>query len=167
MHAAVWASLAGGLIVGGMAQRSRFCMAGGIRDELLFKDFHLLWGSVTLLVVVIIGNLLLGKFHLGFDSQPIAHTDGVWNFLGMALVGWGSVLLGGCPLRQTVLSGEGNTDSAITVLGMLVGAALAHNLGLASSAKGVTFNGEIAVGVAALVLVAITLLNHNRKGANA
>ncbi len=167
MHAAVWASLAGGLIVGGMAQRSRFCMAGGIRDELLFKDFHLLWGSVSLLVVVVIGNLLLGKFHLGFNNQPIAHTDGVWNFLGMALVGWGSVLLGGCPLRQTVLSGEGNTDSAITVLGMLVGAALAYNFGLASSAKGVTFNGQIAVGVAALVLIAITLFNLNRKGEKA
>ena len=167
MHAAVWASLAGGLIVGGMAQRSRFCMAGGIRDEMLFKDFHLLWGSVALLAVVIIGNLILGKFKLGFDGQPIAHTDGLWNFLGMALVGWGSVLLGGCPLRQTVLAGEGNTDSAITLLGMLVGAALAHNFGLASSANGATINGKIAVGVVALVLLAVTLFNTNRKGANA
>ena len=167
MHAAIWASLAGGLIVGGMAQRSRFCMAGGIRDEMLFQDFHLLWGSAALLVVVIIGNLILGHFKLGFDGQPIAHTDGLWNFLGMALVGWGSVLLGGCPLRQTVLTGEGNTDSAITMLGMLVGAAVAHNFGLASSANGATFNGKIAVGVAALILVAITLLNLNRKGAKA
>jgi hypothetical protein len=65
------------------------------------------------------------------------------------------------------LSGEGNTDSAITVLGMLVGAALAYNFGLASSAKGVTFNGQIAVGVAALVLIAITLFNLNRKGEKA
>ena len=33
----------------------------------------------------------------------------------MVLVGWGSVLLGGCPLRQLILAGEGNTDSAVTV----------------------------------------------------
>ncbi len=167
LHAAVWASLAGGMIVGGLAQRSRFCMAGGIRDQMLFTDFHLLSGTVTLLIVIIAGNLILGKFNLGFASQPIAHTDGVWNFLGMALVGWGSVLLGGCPLRQTVLAGEGNTDSAITILGMLVGAAISHNFGLASSGSGATQNGMIAVGVCALILVGITLANINRKGANA
>ena len=166
-HAALWASLAGGLLVGAFAQRSRFCMAGGIRDSILFKDFHLLWGSVALLAVVVAGNLILGNFKLGFDGQPIAHTDGLWNFLGMALVGWGSVLLGGCPLRQTILSGEGNSDSAITVLGMIAGAALSHNFGLASSANGATPAGMIAVGVGALALLAITVLNIGRKGAKA
>ncbi len=166
-HAAVWLSLAAGLVAGGMAQRSRFCMAGGIRDEMLFKDFHLLSGSAVLLVVVFVGNLILGKFNLGFQNQPIAHTDGIWNFSGMLLVGWGSVLLGGCPLRQTVLAGEGNSDSAITVLGMLVGAAVCHNFGLASSAAGATFNGKIAVGVGALILLAVTMVNLNRKGAQA
>ena len=54
-------------------------------------------------------------FNLSFDKQPIAHTDGIWNFLGMLLAGFGCVLLGGCPLRQLVLAGEGNSDSAITV----------------------------------------------------
>ena len=166
-HAAIWVSLLGGLLVGGMAQRSRFCMAGGIRDGMLFKDFHLLWGSLALFVVVLVGNLLLGKFKLGFADQPIAHTDGVWNFAGMVLVGWGSVLLGGCPLRQTVLAGEGNTDSAITLLGMMVGAAFAHNFGLASSASGATFYGKIAVGVGVVLLGLVTYFNINRKGANA
>ncbi|MEG0126821.1 MAG: YeeE/YedE thiosulfate transporter family protein, partial [Clostridia bacterium] len=99
MHAPMLLSLAGGLLVGALAQRSRFCMAGGLRDTLLFRDFHLLWGSVALVVTVLLGNLLLGSFRMGFLDQPIAHTDGLWNFLGMVLVGWGSVLLGGCPLR--------------------------------------------------------------------
>ena len=166
-HAALWISLAGGLLVGGMAQRSRFCMAGGIRDTLTFKDFHLLWGSIALFVVVLAGNLIMGTFKLGFADQPIAHTDGLWNFLGMALVGWGSVLLGGCPLRQTILAGEGNSDSAITILGMVVGAALSHNFGLASSAAGATAGGKIAVGIGALILMAISILNINRKGAQA
>ncbi len=167
MHAPLLISLAAGLLVGGFAQRSRFCMAGGIRDVALFKDFHLMWGSVALFAVVLLGNLLLGKFKLGFAGQPIAHTDGVWNFLGMALVGFGSVLLGGCPLRQTVLAGEGNSDSAITLLGMVVGAALCHNFGLASSADGPTLNGKIAVAVGFAILVAVTLLNTGRKGAKA
>ena len=74
----------------------------------------------------------------------------------MLLAGFGCVLLGGCPLRQLVLSGEGNTDSAVTVLGLLVGAAFAHNFGLASSANGPTAAGKIAVviGLAAAALIA-------------
>ena len=70
--------------------------------------------------------MILGYFNPGFAGQPIAPTDGLWNALGMALAGFGCVLLGGCPLRQLVLAGEGNTDSAITVFGLMAGAAVAH-----------------------------------------
>ena len=106
-----------------------------------------------------IGNALLGNFHLGFAGQPIAHTDGLWNFLGLFVVGWGSVLLGGCPLRQLILAGEGNSDSAITVLGLVFGAAFCHNFGFASSGAGPTLNGQIAVGVALVVLAVISIVN--------
>ena len=81
------------------------------------------------------GNLITGNFNLGFEGQPVAHNDWLWNFLGMALAGFGSVLLGGCPLRQIILSAEGNIDSVITFLGLLIGAAFAHNFELASSGR--------------------------------
>lgn len=77
----------------------------------------------------------------------------------MALVGWAAVLLGGCPLRQLILSGEGNVDSAITVVGMLIGAAFAHNFGLASSGQGPTLNGQIAVIIGFIVVAAIGFTN--------
>jgi len=154
MHAPVALSLLGGLVVGAAAQKSRFCTAGGIRDAFLLKDFTLLIGFITVILVVLIGNVALGNFNLGFEGQPIAHNDGLWNFLGMALVGFAAVLLGGCPLRQLILSGEGNIDSVVTVIGMLIGAAFAHNFGLASSGQGPTLNGQIAV-VAGFIVVAI------------
>ena len=102
----------------------------------------------------------------GFDAiagQPIAHTDGLWNALGMFLAGFGCVLLGGCPLRQLVLAGEGNTDSAVTVLGLMVGAAFAHNFGLAASADGPTANGKIAVIIGIAVVAVIAAANTFRK----
>ena len=126
---------------------------------ILFRDNYLMLGFLSILAAAFVGNLVLGNFNPGFAEQPIAHTDGLWNFLGMALVGWGSVLLGGCPLRQLILAGEGNTDSAVCVIGLLVGAAISHNFGLASSAKGVTLNGQIAVGICILILFAISLVN--------
>ncbi|MGB4667246.1 MAG: YedE family putative selenium transporter, partial [bacterium] len=144
-HAPIAASLAAGLVVGALAQKNRLCMVGGIRDLVMFRDWHLLSGFLAIFVAALAANLAFGTFNLGFTGQPIAHNDGLWNFLGMVLAGVGSVLLGGCPLRQLILSAEGNIDSVITVLGMAAGAATAHNFGLAASAEGPTANGKIAV----------------------
>ena len=158
-HAPIAVALIVGLIVGALAQRSRLCTVGGIRDAMMFKDFKLLYGFIAVIVAVVIGNLITGNLNFGFAGQPIAHTDGLWNALGMALVGWGSVLLGGCPLRQLVLAGEGSADSTITVLGMMVGAALCHNFGLASSANGPTQNGMIAVIIGFVVVAVVSFRN--------
>lgn len=164
-HAPLLISLAAGLVVGSLAQRTRLCMAGGIRDLFLFKDPTLLFGSVAVLVAAFILNLATGSFKPGFTGQPIAHTQWLWNFLGMGLVGYGSVLLGGCPLRQTILAGEGNSDSAVTVLGFLAGAAVSHNFGLASSVQGATAAGKIAtiVGFAVITLIAVAVMKKHRR----
>ena len=162
LHAPIFLSLAAGLLVGVMAQRTRLCMVGGIRDMLLFRDGRLLSGFIALFAAALVSNLVLGAltgasyFQLGFAGQPVAHTDGLWNGLGMLLAGFGCVLLGGCPLRQLILAGEGNVDSAIAVLGLLAGAAFSHNFGLASSTEGPTAGGKIAVliGIAAVAVIA-------------
>lgn len=159
MHAPLAISLIAGLVVGVLAQRTRLCMVGGLRDAVLFKDFYLLSGFIAIFVAALIGNLALGFFHAGFDKQPIAFNDSLWNFLGMVLVGLGSCLLGGCPLRQVVLSGTGNADSGVTVLGLVVGAAFCHNFALASTPMGPTPNGKIAVVFGIIVTVIIGLMN--------
>ena len=161
MRAPIAAALAAGLAVGTIAQRTRLCMAGGIRDAIMLRDFHLLMGFVAIFVAVLVGNLIVGAMSIrggftpGFAGQAVAHTDGLWNFLGMVLVGLGSVLLGGCPLRQLILSGGGNSDSSIAVLGMVVGAAFCHNFGLASSTDGPSFAGKVAVIIGLAVVCAI------------
>jgi YedE family putative selenium metabolism protein len=156
-------ALAAGLIVGAVAQRTRLCMVGGIRDVILFKDWTLLMGFVAIIAVTLIGNFALGKFTLGFEGQPVAHTESLWNFLGMTAVGLGSVLLGGCPMRQLILSGEGNTDSTVAVLGMAVGAAFCHNFGLASSGNGTTPAGRVACLLTLAVMVIIAVANTKKK----
>lgn len=162
MRAPWYASLIAGLLVGALCQRSRFCMAGGIRDAVMFRDFGLISGFGMVIVTVLLGNLIFGRFTgFSFENQPVAHSDGLWNFLGMVIVGWGSALLGGCPLRQLVLAGEGNSDSAITVAGMICGAAVSHNFKLASGPDadgGATPNGRIAVWIALALLLLVSLV---------
>lgn len=171
-HAAIAVSLAAGLIVGSLAQRSRLCMIGGFRDLILFRETRLIAGFIAILCSALIVNLALtaltgeAYFSFAFAGQPIAHTDGLWNAAGMFLVGFASVLLGGCPLRQLILAGEGNIDSAITILGLTAGAAFAHNFGLASSGEGPTANGKIAVIIGIAVCALIASLNTFRKAKN-
>lgn len=168
-HAAIIISLLAGLLVGILAQRTRLCMIGGVRDLVLFKDFRLISGFIAVLVGSFLTNLILSAltdtayFVLSFEGQSIAHTDGLWNLLGMFLVGFACTLLGGCPLRQLVLSGEGNSDSSFTVLGLAFGAAIAHNFGLASSADGPTPSGKIAVIACIIIVGAIACINTFRK----
>ncbi|MDF2672497.1 MAG: YedE-related selenium metabolism rane protein [Clostridiales bacterium] len=161
-HAPIWIALIAGLIVGALAQRTRLCMVGGIRDLILFKDWYLISGFIAILVAALVGNAIFGFIKVGFIEQPIAHTDWLWNFLGMGLAGFGSVLLGGCPLRQLILSGEGNIDSVMAVLGMVAGAAFAHNFQLAASAKGPTLNGKIAVVIGLIVVFAIAYFSREK-----
>lgn len=165
-HAPIFLALAAGLIVGMLAQRTRFCMVGGIRDFILFRETTLILGFITILVVAMVANIATGNFHPGFAEQAVAHTDGLWNFLGMSLVGFGGALLGGCPLRQFILAGEGNTDSAITIIGLLIGAAFCHNFKLASSADGPTPNGKIAVLIGFIVLLLIAFFNSRKQETN-
>ena len=142
-------------------------MAGGLRDAFLLQDFTLLTGFLAIWVTITIGNLILGSYNLSAQLQPVAHSQYLWSFLGMALAGWGSILLGGCPLRQLILAGEGNGDSAIAVFGMIVGAAVSHNFGLAGNADsvvdgvyqagGIGNNGKIAVVLGFAVLLAVSL----------
>jgi len=155
MHAPLLLALIVGLGIGFLAQRSRFCTMGAIRDLVLFGQIHLLTGFLSLLVFAFLTNLILSQFHMGFAGQPVAHTMHLWNFAGMTLAGLAFALAGGCPGRQLFLAGEGDGDAAVFVLGMIVGAGFAHNFGLASSPAGVGPHGITAVVIGLLVCLFI------------
>lgn len=161
-HAPIWIALIGGLVFGAMAQKSRMCFGGAVRDSIMIKNFDKLLIIGVLFVVMVIYNLINKSFHFSMDNQPIAHTEWLWNILGMYVVGLAAVLAGGCPLRQLILTGQGSTDGAITVLGMFAGAAVSHNFGLASSAAGTTEYGRIAVLISIVLLFVIGFFNRRK-----
>lgn len=163
MHASVIISLIAGLIIGILAQRSRFCTIGAFRDAILFKDTHLLQGVLALFVGVFVTNLLLGQVHFGFVKQPIAHNDFAWNFLGMVLSGMAFTFAGGCPGRQLTLSSQGDGDAGIFVFGMIVGAAIAHNFSLASSGAGISAFGAYATIIGLIFCLALGFFARERN----
>ncbi len=145
MHAALGVSLAAGLVVGFLAQRTRFCTMGAVRDVVLMQDYHLVSGVGALVLAAFVTNVILGQFKPGMALQPIAHSNVLWNFAGMVLAGLTYSLAGGCPGRQLFLAGEGDADAGVFVLGMITGAAVAHNFGLVARADALV-EGRLVVG---------------------
>jgi len=168
MFAPLGIALGVGLLVGFLAQRTRMCFVGGWRDLFLVKDAYLFSGVIAFFVAALITNYATGNFaagglyHWGFVDQPIAHNDHLWNFLAMCLVGLAATMVGGCPLRNLILSGEGDTDAGVTVLGYFAGAAFSHNFLLASSPKGTGAFGPTAVIIGLVFCLIIGFLMRER-----
>lgn len=174
-HAAIPLALGASLIVGFLAQRSRLCFAGAWRDVFLIKNTNLISGVITALLAAFAVNVALGQFHPGFFDQPLSnvHTlvldpsKGFFdnflaqanvpfaNFLATTLVGLGATLLTGCPLRQLILSGEGDTDAVVTVLGLFAGTAIMRNFNLTACAGIFPPLGYLVIGVGLASCLAI------------
>ncbi len=165
-------SLVAGLGIGALAQRTGFCITGGISRLFLWgpreftvcpKTTGLAAGMGSFFLFALVASLLTGQFSLGWYGQPSSNDSHLWNFLGMSVVGFGSVLIRGCPFRQLISAGQGDTDAGAAVLGMLTGAALVQNWGLGGTAAGTPFEGKVAVLFSLCFLFIIGLL-YRRRG---
>jgi len=162
-HAPLFISLGVGLVLGALAQRSRFCITGSVRDIFLMgRRSPLFWGMGAFLIGAVLTALATGRMHLGYYGQPGAHLEYVWSFLGMLLVGWLSVLIGGCPFRQLIKAGEGDADAGLAVVGMLLGGGLVQSWDIAATAAGVSMAGKLAVLCGLAFVLIISLLFRER-----
>lgn len=163
MHAPAIMSLVVALIIGGIALKSKTCFAGSIRNAIFTKDPTSFLSILGIFIALLVYNLVAGKFKLSFTEQPVAHNDHLFNFISMFGVGLAATFAGGCPLRQLILTGKGGTDNAANVIGMLLGAAIAHNFGLASSANGTTPAGRVATFVCLVIVLVIGVTNTRKS----
>lgn len=133
-----------GLLIGWLAQRSGFCSIGGFRDLLLFKQTRLFIGFLALIGGSFLGYLVFSMIiPSAFPSFPVVVESGftalpgapavasIYSTLILAIIGgFGmgllGVLLGGCPLRQLIMSMEGSVKSLFFFVGTLIGAITFH-----------------------------------------
>ena len=132
----------------------------------MIRDLHLFWGNIGILVVAFVFNIATNRFNLGLYHQPVAHSQWIWNVLGpwssaLAQSFWAAAHAPARPHRHR------HVDPAITVLGLLVGAAVSHNFGLASSGDVYEEGTSIVVGggatpggcIAVIVALALMILD--------
>jgi uncharacterized membrane protein YedE/YeeE len=129
-----------GILIGWLGQRSGFCSIGGFRDFFMFRHTRLLYGYLALIGGAFIGYLifwlitpgafenffwLLHKGLMPVPGAPANLTVSAYMVLAIAggiAVGIIGVLIGGCPLKQVVMTSEGNIKSLFFVIGMCAGA---------------------------------------------
>ena len=138
-----------GVILGYLAQRSRICFIGGLRDFVLVRDTELLKGAAAFFVTTWLAFSVAGALGLvdwrapayGGDAsaQPVvmdaskpavAPTSSALDVglpvltvavvAGIAL-GLFSTLANGCPTRQHVLAAQGVRDSVFYLGGFYLG----------------------------------------------
>jgi uncharacterized membrane protein YedE/YeeE len=124
------ASLAVGVIVGYLGQRSRMCTIGGLRDFILVRDTALLKGAGALLLTAwiafgalrIIDGTSAGHELIAAGTSPADLRAGVAILLGGLVLGFLATLSGACPLRQHVLAGQGRVGAWAFLAGFYIAA---------------------------------------------
>ncbi|MBL9088486.1 MAG: YedE-related selenium metabolism membrane protein [Planctomycetia bacterium] len=135
-----------GLLAGALLSASGFCAVNAAR-QVVTRPRGMLWAALALVAAYAAVSAATGRFSAGFAGQPVAHQDALWNALPMALVGLAGALGGGCPVRQVVMTGEGNGDAFVATCGILVGGVVAHGVGAVSTADGSTAPGRVLVAI--------------------
>lgn len=151
-HAPWMISLGVALVAGALLSMTRFCAVTAAR-QVFQKDRRMILAAIAMMVGYGVVVLVTGNSSPGIEGQPAAHTDHLWSAMALALVGLCGCLAGGCPVRQLVMTGEGNGDAAMTVAGILLGGALSHGLGLASSSAGTTDAAHTAIIVGGVLAI--------------
>ena len=125
-------SLAVGVIVGYLGQRSRMCTIGGLRDYVLVRDTELLKGVIALLVASWVAFGLLrpiaasdaGRGLIAAGTTPSGILAVIAILVGALILGYVATLSGACPLRQHVLAGQGRIGAWWFLAGFYVAAVI-------------------------------------------
>lgn len=159
-HAPFWTAFAAGVVVGALAQRTKLCFIGGLRNLFAVGDLTLLTGAAGFTTAVWLAGAALGLSHPGITRVGL--DDWFWSGAAMFAVGLGSTLLGGCPFRQLILASQGRVDAALVLLGVMTGAAAAYRTDIAFIAGSLEPVGKIAVIAVMLVFAAMGALVRRR-----
>ena len=115
----IWGGLLLGLLLGAVAQRTRFCTMGALADWFSYG------GTARLMMWVLAVAIAAGGALILIDSEWLDATrTNAWstrllwlsNIVGGLIFGFGMVLASGCPQRNLVKAGSGSLKAVVTLL---------------------------------------------------
>jgi uncharacterized membrane protein YedE/YeeE len=118
-QAVLWGGLAIGLVLGAVAQATRFCTMGALADRFSFGGHARLMMWVLAVAVAASGSLLLIGAGALDATRALPWSERLpWLScaVGGAIFGAGMVLASGCPQRSLVKAGAGSLKALVTLL---------------------------------------------------
>ena len=115
----VWGGLVLGLLLGALAQATRFCTMGALADWFSYGGSARLMMWLLAVAVAATGAMALAHFGLLDASHSLAWSPRfLWlsYLVGGSLFGVGMVFAAGCPQRNLVRAGAGSIKSLVTLL---------------------------------------------------
>jgi uncharacterized protein len=115
----VWGGLVIGLLLGAVAQGTRFCTMGALADWFSYGGQSRLMMWLMAVAVAATGSLLLINAEwLDATKTNAWSTRLLWlsNLAGGFIFGVGMVLASGCPQRNLVKAGAGSLKAVVTLL---------------------------------------------------
>lgn len=133
-QAVLWGGLVIGLLLGAVAQATRFCTMGALADWFAYGGTARLMMWLLAVAVAAAGTLLLIEARWLDATRTVGWSERfLWlSYLaGGSLFGYGMVLASGCPQRNLVRAGSGSLKAWVT-------------LGVAAVAAQMTLRGVLA-----------------------
>ncbi len=118
-QAVQWGGLLIGLLLGAVAQATRFCTMGAVADWFAYRGRARLMMWVLAVAVAATGSL--GLIAAGWldPTRTLPWSDRLlWlsYLVGGGIFGWGMVLASGCPQRNLVRAGAGSLKAWVTLV---------------------------------------------------
>jgi uncharacterized membrane protein YedE/YeeE len=118
-QAVIWGGLSIGLLLGAVAQATRFCTMGALADWFSYGGTARLMMWVLAVVTAASGTMALIGMDWFAPARTVAWSDRfLWLSYGVGgtLFGIGMVLASGCPQRNLVKAGAGSLKAWVTLL---------------------------------------------------
>ena len=123
------AGLVIGLILGGIVQRSRFCMTAVVSNYVILRDVRLLHTYCIAILLSMGGVFILehsGVVSIGSSVYRSPDIHWLSSMLGGLIFGIGAVMAGGCIGRILTLTGEGNLSGLLALFAICLGATVVY-----------------------------------------
>ncbi len=118
-----------GMVLGGIIQRSRFCMTAVISNYVILRDMRQLQTYFIVIVFSIGGVFILEQTEIVSIGNSIYRSPDIhWvsSMLGGLIFGIGAVMAGGCIGRILTLTGEGNLSGLLALFAICLGATVVY-----------------------------------------
>ena len=118
-QAVIWGGLLIGIVLGAVAQASRFCTMGALADWFTYGGTARLMMWVLAVTVAASGSMALIGLGAFDPTRTVAWSDRfLWLSYGVGgvIFGIGMVLASGCPQRNLVKAGGGNLKAWVTLI---------------------------------------------------